>query len=172
MKTIEFKQRNLKQVKILLLPFAIYMVLYFWILSSNDRVIEWINQYSGPALGLALIFATPVFLPLFLILVRMRTSTTVSFDEQRMTIQLKNGKQKEISYSQIQTLKLNHPLPNTLTVSGSDNKVIYTFRPMNNDTPNNEILDELVRHINFRIDLLPPVKYFKVTFESRTYTRI
>ncbi|MGJ1430649.1 hypothetical protein ACR79M_05105 [Sphingobacterium spiritivorum] len=172
MKTIEFNQRNLKQVKILLLPLAIYMILYFWLLSGNDRVIEWINQYSGPTLGLALIFATPVFLPLFIILARLKSSTTVSFDESKLTIQLKNGKQEEINYSQIQVLKLNHPLPNTLTVIGLDNKVIYTFRPMNNDTPNKEILAELSRHINFRIDLLAPVKYFKVTFESRIYTRL
>ena len=175
MDKIEFKQRNIKKIKILLIPFGLYMLAYFWFLkySSYSNTIEnWVESYTGPYLGLALIFSIPVFVPLFFLLSRIQTSTKVTFDEVKLIISTGRKTPITIPYSQINSLKLNNPLPNILTLLKADNTLLYTFRPMKNDIPNQQIAAELSNRIKFKIDNLEPVIYFKTSFEAKKYTRI
>lgn len=171
MDKIIFKSNNKKKWKIFI-PIIAFFIFCLWFLifgPYHDEIVNFTN--SGSPYNVGLVVAAPIMLPIIFALKMMQGKTTLLFDKYHFNIQFNREDSKTILYDTIERMTLNSPKPNSLILKDKSGELIYHFRPSSADNTNLKIAEEIANRSKFKITNLPPMNFFKLTFESKLFER-
>ena len=148
MKTIEFKQVDNTQRKLLLTVYFVLAVSFIIYAFTSDPIIFFINSFQRgvfPGILAGVIFVVP----LALILSYTSHKIAIIFNDDEMEIKNRN-KLINIRYSEVATMYLNRKKLGTLELLNTLQNPLFVFVTENNDTAPKKILSEITKRKEFK----------------------
>ncbi len=148
-KRIEFKQTDSRKLKMLALAYFVLLLAFvLYATFGTHAIVNFINSMDYTVVGL--LGGVVLIAPLLLMIPFTSYHVVVIFDDEKIRVQKKKGKEVVIRYSSIDIMYLNRKQLCELELFNFHSKPLYSFRSVNNGGAIEEIVAILTKEITFR----------------------